>query len=91
MGPEDCDVQFIVNTLYVKTRLGQTVTLSADGREIEFTKQYATGQIGSWESVGMLPGYVHTEGFSPNQQWAWSTYYGSGWAPELGVIPDGFP
>ena len=91
MGPEDCDVQFIVNTLYVKTRLGQTVTLSADGREIEFTKQYATGQIGSWESVGMLPGYVHTEGFSPNQQWAWSTYYGSGWAPELGVIPEGFP
>ena len=91
MGPEDCDVQFIVNTLYVKTRLDKTVTLTADGREIEFSKEYATGQIGNWDGVTLLPGYVRTEGFSPNQQWAWSPYYGSGWSPELGVIPDGFP
>ena len=91
MGPEDCDVQFIVNTLYVKTRLDKTVTLTADGREIEFSKEYATGQIGNWDGVTLLPGYVRTEGFSPNQKWAWSPYYGSGWSPELGVIPDGLP
>ena len=91
MGPEDCDVRFIVNTLYVKTRLDKRITLSVDGRDVEFTKEYASGQIGSWDGVSLAPGYVFTESFSPNQQWAWSPYYGSGWSPELGVIPTGFP
>ena len=62
-----------------------------DGRDVEFTKEYASGQIGSWDGVSLAPGYVFTESFSPNQQWAWSPYYGSGWSPELGVIPTGFP
>ena len=47
MGPDDCDVQFIVNTLYVKTRVDKKVTLSVDGRDVEFTKEYVKGQIGS--------------------------------------------
>ncbi|MGN1019743.1 MAG: hypothetical protein ACI4O7_05165 [Aristaeellaceae bacterium] len=91
MGPDDCDVQFIVNTLYVKTRLDRTQTLAVDGRDIAFTREYARGQIGSWDGVTLMPGYVFIDGFSPNQQWAWSPYYGSGWSPELGLIPDGFP
>lgn len=91
MGPEDCDVRFIVNTLYVKTRLDKRITLNVDGKDVEFTKEYASGQIGSWDGVSLAPGYVFTESFSPNQQWAWSPYYGSGWSPELGVIPTGFP
>ena len=91
MGPDDCDVQFIVNTLYVKTRVGKTQTMTVDGRDVEFTKEYTKGQIGSWDGVSLAPGYVFIDGFSPNQQWAWSPYYGSGWSPELGVIPSGFP
>ena len=91
MGKDDCDVQFIVNTLYVKTRQGKTVTKTVEGKEIEFSKEYSSGQIGNWDGVSVAPGYVRTTGFSPNQQWAWSQYYGSGWSPELSVIPTGFP
>ena len=91
MGADDCDVQFIVNTLYVKTRLGKTEVKTVDGKEITFNKEYSTGQITNWDGVTLAPGYVRTSGFSPNQQWAWSQYYGSGWSPELSVIPTDFP
>ena len=91
MGTEDCDVQFIVNTLLVKTRLGKTEVKAVDGEDIVFSKEYTSGQIGSWEGVSLAPGYIRAAGFSPNQQWAWSQYYGSGWSPELSVIPTDFP
>ena len=91
MGKDECDVQFIVNTLFVKTRLEKNETKMIAGKEIVFTKEYTSGQINNWDSVSLSPGYVYTNGFSPNQQWAWSTYYGSGWSPELGVIPTAVP
>lgn len=91
MGPEDCDVQFIVNTLYVKTRVDRTQTMTVDGRDIEFTKEYTRGQIGSWDGVTLAPGYVFVDGFSPNQQWAWSPYYGSGWSARTGRDPQRLP
>lgn len=91
MGEEDCDVQFVVNTLLVKTRLGKTEVRTVDGEDIVFNKEYTSGQIGSWDGVTLAPGYVRASGFSPNQQWAWSQYYGSGWSPELSVIPTDFP
>lgn len=91
MGAEDCDVQFVVNTLLVKTRLGKTEVKAVNGEDIVFSKEYTSGQIGAWDGVTLAPGYVRAAGFSPNQQWAWSQYYGSGWSPELSVIPTDFP
>lgn len=91
MGRDGCDVQFIVNTLFVKTRIDQTEEKTVDGKQIVFAKEYTSGQIGSWDGVSLAPGYVRTSGFSPNQQWAWSRYYGSGWSPELSVIPTTVP
>lgn len=91
MGAEECDVQFVVNTLLVKTRLGKTEVKTVGGEDIVFSKEYTSGQIGIWDGISLAPGYVRATGFSPNQQWAWSQYYGSGWSPELGVIPDDFP
>ena len=91
MGKDECDVQFIVNTLFVKTRLNQAETKTVDGKEITFAKEYSSGQISDWGGVSLSPGYVRTSGFSPNQQWAWSAYYGSGWSPELSVIPTSIP
>lgn len=91
MGADECDVQFIVNTLFVKTRLDKTKVLKVKGEDIVFTKEYTSGQIENWDGVSMSPGYVRTSGFSPNQQWAWSQYYGSGWSPELRVIPASVP
>ncbi len=91
MGEDDCDVQFIVNTLYVKTRLNKTEVKTVDGKEITFTKTYTSGQIGNWDGVSVAPGYLAASGLSPNQQWAWSDYYGSGWSPELYVYPTSIP
>lgn len=91
MGADDCDVQFVVNTLLVKTRLGKTEVKTVDGGDIVFSKEYTSGQISDWNGVTMAPGYVRNVGISPNQQWAWSQYYGSGWSPELNVIPTDFP
>ena len=91
MGKDECDVQFIVNTLLVKTRLGKTEAKTVDGEEIVFTKEYSSGQIDGWDGVSLSPGYVYTRGFSPNLQWGWSAYYGSGWSPELSVIPTAVP
>lgn len=91
MGEEDCDVQFIVNTLYVKTRLDKTEVKLIDGEEVTFNKTYNSGSITNYDGASLAPGYIHTMGFSPNQQWAWSQYYGSGWAPELNVIPTELP
>lgn len=91
MGKDGCDVQFIINTLFVKTRMDQTEEKTVDGKLIVFDKEYTSGQIGNWDGVSPAPGYVHTSGFSPNQQWAWSQYYGSGWSPELSVIPTTVP
>lgn len=91
MGADDCDVQFVVNTLLVKTRLGKTEVKAVDGGDIVFSKEYTSGQISDWSGVTLAPGYVRNTGISPNQQWAWSQYYGSGWSPELDVIPTDFP
>lgn len=91
MGKDGCDVRFIVNTLFVKTRVDQTEVKTVDGQQVVFTKEYSSGQIANWDGVSLAPGYVRTSGFSPNQQWAWSQYYGSGWSPELSVIPTTVP
>lgn len=91
MGENDCDVQFLGNTLYVKTRLDKTEAKTVDGKEITFEKEYTSGAIENYNGAMLAPGYVQMTGFSLNQQWAWSQYYGSGWSPELGVIPTGVP
>lgn len=91
MGEDECDVQFIGNTLYVKTRLGKTEVKTVDGVEITFEKEYTNGAIENYDGATLAPGYVQTTGFSVNQQWAWSQYYGSGWSPELSIIPTSVP
>lgn len=92
-GVNDCNVQLILNTLYVTTRVDQTEEKTVNGQEITFTKSYNTRSVsrGSMEGVAALPGYViYSGGINPNQMWAWSDRYHAGWEPDSGV-PTTFP
>ena len=55
-GEKDCNVQLILNTLYVTTRVDQTETKTVDGQEITFTKYYNTRSVsrGTMEGVSRI-------------------------------------
>lgn len=101
-GLEDRNVQLVGNSLYITSRSAkQTVAMTVDGAEVEFTKTYpgrkdAVSGGGSLlnpstcdQALEALPGYVipwGTKNWITNEKWAWQNGVNAAWTG-IEVLP----
>ncbi|MFT4082653.1 MAG: hypothetical protein QM638_08710 [Nocardioides sp.] len=85
-GAADRNQRLIGNTLYVTTRLDQTVSRTVAGRDLSFTKVYSGGGLlnptTADQGLSATAGYAIPSGTTnwiTHEKWAWQSSIASGW------------